>query len=384
MHTTFQAAQRLQSYLVAQHWRDEQLIGPDPGPRFSYRIWRFVKSYLPQIAWHDDYYYLQAQGYWTLGNWRLWQITSLDAYRDIALRCAHQILTQQCADGAWSYPHPEWKGRVANFEGTWGSLGLIDSYRHTGDDAFIDGARRWQRFQAEQIGFQQIGDELSVNYFAGEQDERVPNTATLVLRFLAELTEASGDRSYLQRCAGLLRFIGNVQKPSGELPYTLIGPAGGRDRPHFQCYQYNAFQCLNLIRYYELSGDPTPLPIIQGIVRFLQNGVAADGHALYQCGNTYRAVTYHAAALGAAFLKASQLGLVETWNEAQRSFDYALLQQQPTGGFIYSQKDYRVLSDRRSYPRYLAMMLYHLLHDTPSSTSELVGVATGKEQSCAS
>jgi hypothetical protein len=165
----------------------------------------------------------------------------------------------------------------------------------------------------------------------------------------------------LQPCAELLTFLQNVQETTGELPYVARGEAGGTGRPHFQCYQYNAFQCLGLMRYYEITRDEAALPLISGVLDFLRKGLGTDGHAFYQCGNRYRAVTYHTAALGAAFAKASHLGFERCEDLAHRAFCYVLGLQGPNGGFAHSRKDYYLLSDHRSYPRYLTMILYSLL-----------------------
>jgi hypothetical protein len=76
-------------------------------------------------------------------------------YRDIALRCSEFLLGRQQEDGAWLYPNPEWRGRIATAEGTWGSLGLLETYRQTRDRKFLtsveklkylekwNAARRW-------------------------------------------------------------------------------------------------------------------------------------------------------------------------------------------------------------------------------------------------
>ena len=45
---------------------------------------------------------------------------------------------------------------------------------------------------------------------------------------------------------------------------------------------------------------------------------------------------------------------------APRAFKWVVSQQHENGGFPHSLGDYRVLSDRRSYPRNLSMILYHL------------------------
>jgi hypothetical protein len=358
----FSTALKLHQYLVARHWNGRALMGPDPGVRLNYRIGRFIKSYLPSRSWNDNLYYLQAQGYWVLANWNLVDRMNDKAYRDIAMCCSEHMLTQQRDDGAWDYPNPEWRGRVATVEGIWGSLGLLETYRQTADPMFLAGALRWHKFLVETIGFQRIGDELAVNYFAGPDDgSRVPNNSTDMLRFLAELADVTGDQDYLQPCGGLLTFIRHAQRTTGELPYSVGGVAGGKPRLHFQCYQYNAFQCLALMRYHELTGDVRPLPIIAGVLQFLRTGLFEDGHAFYQCGNRYRAVTYHAAALGAAFAKANQLGIDGYGDLSERAFSYVLGMQQPDGGWVHSRRDYHLLSDRRSYPRYLAMILDQVL-----------------------
>lgn len=361
------AVLKLHAYLRAAHWDGRALIGPDPGIRFDYRIGRFVKSYLPRLSWNDRLYYLQAQGYWVLGNWLLFRQTGIEAYRDVALSCTGYILEQQREDGAWSYPNREWKGRTATVEGIWASLALLESYRATADPALLEGALRWHNFLIRTIGFQRVGDELAVNYFANERrDLRVPNNSSDALRFLAELTDVTGNRDYLEPCPGLLTFMQRTQKVSGEFPYAVEGETGGKPRPHFQCYQYNAFQCLGLSRYRDLTSDEAPLPMIAGALQFLRGGLSESGYAFYACGNQHRSVSYHTGVLAAAFTKAGLLGLDGYREPAERAYRYLLGLQRADGSFPYSSGDYRVLRDGRSYPRYLAMILFHLLQREPA------------------
>jgi hypothetical protein len=385
MNPQVQAAIELHRHLVARHWDGHALIGPDPGVRFNYRIGRFVKGYLPAGRWRDALYYLQGQGYWVLGNWRLFALTGEERFRDIAIRCSARMLQQQRDDGAWEYPNPEWAGRVATAEGTWGAIGLLASYQKTGDPRFLDGAVRWHAYVVARIGFQQLGDTLAVNYFADRRGERVPNNSAFFLRFLASLADATGDAAYLRPCSGLLGFLRDAQAPTGEFPYTVPGEGGESSRPHFQCFQYNAYQCLDLIHYYRTSGDVDARPIIDGVLRFLPEGLAADGHAYYECDNRYRSITYHAAALGAAFARASEMGIVGHGDLARRAYAFLLRSQRPDGGFAYSSGDYRVLSDRRSYPRYLAMILDHLLEEPmveQGGTTDRVGKEEARGVAC--
>ncbi len=364
--TPFQeAALKLHRYMLDHHWREQALLGPDPGIRLNYRIGRFVKSYLGDVLgrdlWKDDLYYLQGQGYWVLGNWELFRRTGDAPFAELAVAASRTMLARQRDDGAWPYPNPEWKGRVATAEGTWGSLGLVESYRQTGEQRFLDGALAWHRFLTETVGFQRMDDTLAINYFAGMGKTRVPNNTAFVLRFLAELADVTGDAAFCQPCPGLMRFMAQVQTPSGEFPYAVPGVDGGPLRPHFQCFQYNAFQCLDLMRYQELTQDAAALPVIEKVLGFLAGGLSPEGYAYYECGNRHRRVTYHAAVLAAAFWRAGELGMGGYQELADRAYRYVLGQQRADGGFPYSQGDYRLLRDNRSYPRYLAMILVHLL-----------------------
>jgi hypothetical protein len=359
---SFREATRLHSSLLKRYWTGRVLEGPDPGVRFNYRIGRVIKSYLPWVRWGDACCYMQAQGYWIIANWRLFTMTGAAEYREIALRCSHAVIQRQRSDGAWDYPNPEWAGRVATIEGTWGCLGLLESYRQAGEPAFLDSIQRWHDFLIRSIGFLQMGDRLAVNYFAEQTPvAAVPNNSVTVLRFFAELGQVTGDDAFLAPCGGLLRFLKSVQKENGEFPYALQHAPGAKTREHFQCYQYHGFMCLDLIKYYECTGDQSVLPLISKVLSFLRNGIGGDGHAFYQCGNEYRRVTYHTAAVAAAFLKAYELGMEGYEELACRAYSYLLKLQRPDGDFPHSRGEYRLFSDRRSYPRQLAMILLFLM-----------------------
>jgi hypothetical protein len=360
-HREFAAALRLHHYLCTHHWTGQAVLGPDPGVRFNYRLGRFIKSYLRRLPWRDHYYYLQSQGYWTLSNWTLLLRTGDERYRLIAERCSTHMLLQQQSDGAWEYPNREWQGRVATVEGTWAALGLLESYRQTRDTRCLEGVLLWHRFLIEEIGFQSRGTQLAVNYFAHHGNEWVPNNSALVLRFLAELASVTDDDTYLQPTTGLLDFLRTAQQPSGEFPYVVARPESDTSRPHFQCYQYNAFQCLDLLRYYEVTSDNAVLPLIARVVAFLRGGLATDGSALFACDNNYRRVVYHTGAVSAALVQAHYLGIADTAALARRAYAALVVQQHADGSFTYSRRDYRLLSDQRRYPRYLSMILYHLL-----------------------
>jgi hypothetical protein len=354
------AVERLHRLLADRHCRGDGLVGPDPGIRLNYRVGRFVKSYLRGVPWRDDLYYVQAQAYWTLANWRLSDLTGDDDARDLAIACARGVLVRQRADGGWDYPNPEWRGRVANAEGSWAAIGLAETYRHTGDRAFADGALRWHRFLDKEVGYVAADGGLAVNYFAGRTGPPVPNNSAFVLRLLAELADALHDERLLAPAPALIGFLGAAQRPSGELPYQ-IGVDGGAVRPHFQCPQYNAFQCLDLIRYRTLTADDHVTPIIERLLDFLRGAVEPDGEIPYACDRRFPRVTYHKSVTAAALKEGARLGADGCDEAADRIIRALLPLQRQDGGFPHSFRDYGVLSDRRSYPRALAMILDHLL-----------------------
>jgi hypothetical protein len=354
------AAMVLHDFMIERHWRGSGLVGPDPGVRLNYRVGRFVKSYLPGLPWRDDLYYLQAQAYWTLANWRLAEFTGSERSGEVATACARGMLERQRPDGAWDYPNREWHGRVANAEGSWAAIGLTETYRRTGEAAFADGALGWHRFLEREVGFVAARGGLAVNYFARRDGPPVPNNSAFVLRLLAELADVTGSDRFLARSPALLGFLAEAQRPSGELPYQL-GTDGGSVRPHFQCTQYNAFQCLDLISYDRLTERGDARPIVEGLLRFLRGTVDGDGGLRFACDRRAPLVTYHAAAVAAALQEGARLGEPGCADAAASTLRALLALQRADGGFPHSRQNYGVLRDRRSYPRNLAMILHHLL-----------------------
>jgi hypothetical protein len=361
----FRAALALHGYLIANHCeRSAALLGPDVGIRFNFRLGRFIKSAFSFLPWQDSYYYLQAQAYWVLANWSLFKLTGEPKYRQLACSCSEQMIQTQRSDGAWDYPNPEWKGRIATAECTWATLGLLETYRNTADPSVLSSILQWHNFLISRVGFEKINDELSINYFAGRRRSRIPNNSAFVLRFLAELADVTGDSRYLDLCKGLLTFMKRAQKTTGEFPYMVRGNVvGGRCWEHFQCYQYNAFQCLDLLQYYHRTYDENVKEPISNCLNFLSGGLATDGRAFYDCKRGNRYVLYHSAAIGAAFAMARHGGFGGYDTLRERAFSYLVQKQAANGFFPYSFGDYSILGDRRSYPRALSMILFHLLEN---------------------
>jgi len=354
------AALRLHGYLTKQH-ADGALQGPDPGIRFNARIGRFVKSYFWFLPWRDRYAYMQAQGYWIMSNWLLKDQVSVAA--ELALAASDYVLAAQEPEGYWRYPNPEWRTRIATVEGCFASIGLLESYLHTRRDAYHQAAQRWYRYVLEETGFQRTSSGLAVNYFAGRAGRRVPNNSALLLRLLAKLKETTGDDRSLEKAAPLISWLRDVQLESGELPYAVGGaPGGAGDRVHFLCYQYNAFEFMDLATYYRLTGDACLLDILRPLARYLAGGLTPAGFAKYDCHHDTPEVAYYTLAVAQALSQATQLGMGDFDPLVDRAYRQVLDKQRADGRFAYySRANYGVLSDRRSYPRCLSMMLFHLL-----------------------
>ncbi len=360
MNELSEAAYKLYNHLKSNHWNGEALIGPDPGLRFNIRIWRFVKSYLRFFPWQDNKYFLQCQGYWIWDNWKLYQFDTDEDFRRIAIAASDTILRNQRGDGYWEYPLREWRGLIATVDSNYAALGLLETFRNTEDQRYLDGALKWYEFLITSGGFQKYRDSLAVRYFAGRNGRLVPNNVTLTLQLFAEIYNFTSDDKYLRNCDEMIKFLEYSQKESGEFPYAFATPEiDGRD--HFLCFQYNCFQFLDLARFWEIIKDDRVQKILNRLIGFIRRGQHEDGHAWYDCFKSYPEVTYYTAVLGAALLKAKTIGLGDFTKQQEKAYKRVLERQFADGGFIHSSRNYGVLSDKRSYPRYLSMILKHLL-----------------------
>lgn len=359
------AAVRLHEYVLRTHWQEDQLVGPDPGIRFNARAGRFIKSYLPMLSWSDQLTYIQAQGYWIMDNWLLYDLTEDDQYRELALDATRGLLAAQDPAGYWAYPNPEWAGRIATVEGCFGALGLLESHSRVAEPAMLEGALAWYRYVEEGIGFrgQETEGMLAVNYFAHLSGDGggVPNNSTLLLWLLARLFEVTRQDTYLEFAAPMARWLSHVQVDSGELPYR-VGTPTEEGQVHFLCHQYNAFEFMDLVHYQRITGDESVLPMMEQLGAFLATGITDRGYVRYDCDNDSVEVVYYTAAVAQALSQATRMGFGDFSDLVERAFGRVLGQQRSDGGFrFHSRRNYRFLTDRRSYPRYLSMILHHFL-----------------------
>jgi hypothetical protein len=355
------AAARLHEHLLG-HFDRGRLHGPDPGVRFNLRVWRFLKSFLGFIPWKDDYVFMQAQGYWVLANWMLHGATDERRYREIAIETTEATLKLQTAEGFWAYPLPERRHLIAALESVWGGTVLLASYGREARREFLSGAIRAYDFLVDRLGFQNHTRGKAINYF-DQPRGKVPNNSVAALWYFIRLHKATGDHRYLEHVDGLLDFLATVQLSSGELPY-VVGSPYEKARAHYLCYQYNAFQFLQVAWAAALQPDQRARSILTQLARFLEKGVRPTGACAVDCIEIRGVpeVDYYTAALGAALWEAARLGLVESTEPSEQCYARVLARQRPDGSFGFSMGDYGLLRDSRSYPRAQAMTLFHLLY----------------------
>jgi hypothetical protein len=239
-------------------------------------------------------------------------------------------------------------------EGVWASAGLIAAYDDRADPAYLESVLRWYDCQLNKIGFQQVGGGLAANYYSHSRMV-VPNVTTLVIRLAGALYSVLRDSSFLRLVGRMLRFIECAQTDRGELPYALP------TRPHFMCYQYNAYQFLDLAHYHQSAGDQDALPVLENMASFLSTGMTERGSCRYDCSREVPEVNYWTAALAAALHRGHELELGDFRSLSERAYRHLLGRQRLDGAFDFSEEDYGILRDRRSYPRYLSMILYHIV-----------------------
>lgn len=357
-------SERLQTYLLRRHYAAGLLHGPDPGVRFQWRAWRFLKSALSFIAWNDDYVFMQTQGNWALAHWVLFDVTGQSCYREIALETAEAVLSLQTAEGTWRYPLPERRDLIATLENIWGATVLLAAYHRTREVRFLKAAERAYDFIVGRIGFQEHQGGEAINYFDRPRG-KVPNNSVIAVWVFLRLWQATGHARFLEHVAPLLRFVAGVQLPSGEIPYVVESPLE-RGREHYLCFQYNAHMFLHLCRSERLRPGVGAWAIAERLFPFLCRGVQPSGACANNCASAGRGgpeVNYYTAALAAALHEGYRVGLADNDELAARCLARVLSRQRSDGSFGFSTGDYGgLLRDQRSYPRQQAALLFHLLN----------------------
>lgn len=355
----FNSGLSLHRHLLQNHFRQGLLRGPDVGARWNLHLWRFLRSAADFIAWKDDYVFMQTQGYWLLANWILYDATKEARYRALALETTAATLREQFPEGYWVYPLPERKHLVATVEIIWGGIALLASYSREPRPEFLAGAVRVYDFLVGRIGFQNHARGRAINYFDRPRG-KVPNNSVLAAWYFLRLWKATADSRFLEHLDGLLDFLAAVQAPSGEIPYIVDG-SFEKGRPHYLCFQYNAFQFLQLAWSTKIQPLGSAQNMLVQLVRFLTTGVARSGACRTDCFHARPEVDYFTAVLAAALYEAERLRLVESDGTSERCFARLLSRQRADGSFAYSTGDYGLLRDTRSYPRQQVMTLFHLL-----------------------
>ena len=354
------AAERLHAHLLKRHYSQGLVHGPDAGVRFQLRLWRFLKAGLAFIPWNDDYVFMQSQGYWILSNWMLHEATGEQKYRALALESTEAMMRLQQPNGFWLYPLPERKHLIATVEGNWGAIGLLATYAREPRKEFLQAAVRWYDYLVGSIGFQAHTPGKAINYYDKPRG-KIPNNSAAAVWLFLRLWKATGDGRFVKHVDAMLDFLTNTQLSTGELPYIVDSPKE-RGRVHYLCYQYNAFQFLNLVGADALRSDPRTRRILSALAGFLSQGVTKFGASAADCFHTKPETDYYTAVLAAALREAKGLGASEAGELSERCYARILWRQRPDGSFAYTTGDYGFLRDGRSYPRPQVMTLFHLLY----------------------
>ncbi|MGD8813299.1 MAG: hypothetical protein PVI78_02355 [Anaerolineales bacterium] len=355
MKDYLQASLDLHCYLINIHWDGHALRGSDPIGKINWRITRFVKSYIRWPAGKDRLVYQQGLAYWAIANSYLYEMTNEAKCLDLMGRSADFALDQQLDNGTWKHP-PIWGRRdfISTVETTWACLGLAHAYQVLKDQAYLEAARKGLDAIIEIIGLREVGQGKAVNYYA-HSNVLVPNVTTMVLRLMGILQLITGDESHLTEAPAMIAFLKTAQMGNGELQYIYFR------KPHFQSYQYNAYQFMDLASYYRTTGDETIRPLLAGIAKFLVTGQQENGACRFGNNQERPEVTYFTAALANALMEADALALGDYASQAELSYRHLLTRQGSKGEFPFSRYNYGFLTDTQSYPRYLAMILYHIL-----------------------
>jgi len=231
----------------------------------------------------------------------------------------------------------------------------------------------------ERIGYQRHGDHgAAVNYF-DRQRGKVPNNSTAAMWFLAELADAEGEGAPPEAARRMLAFLREVQTPDGEMPYELPGEGYERSIPHYQCFQYNAFQLIDLFHFWKLCRWEDVIPVARGLASFLARGVTPEGACRFSCDSLYPRIVYHAHAMAYALSGAARWGLGDYADLSRRCYDWVLARQRPDGSFPFSTRERFFLRDTRAYPANLAMAVFHLAGEASDEEWEMPGRAERQE-----
>ena len=338
------ALDRLTTYLERRYLEHGALSGPDPSGRINLRLGRFLP--VPQ----RPKVFLQSVGYWA-------RLNNLRGASDHVRASGDFLLERQRADGA--FPYTDGSGRVATFDGTWAAIGLLEAYWATRKAQYAEGSARWLEYLLRNA-IRPHGRGQYVQYWS-ELDLVVPNVSAELLWLASEQAKVERSAALEELMPGLLRFLGDAQIGSGELPYRLANSIAPR-RQHYLCYQYNAFQFLAIARYAENTADAQSEPLLAGLEEFLVHGQAPSGGCRTSCHAAYPEVDYYTAALALALRRAERFAGARPRLVADALVSRLLTRQHRDGRFGYSSGDYGIgwLRDGHGYPRPLAIIAYTL------------------------
>lgn len=362
-------------FLVDKYYKEGLIQGPDVGVGAYLRGGRFLaNTFTPSKVKEKKYAFQQTQAYFIRSSLMLYHITNDEKYKQKAQVVGDQVVRMQCTNGSWHYPLKEWRDKVVVVDCNWAAMGLLDLYLETENKKYLNAALKWINFLISEVGYSEIADDkICFHYFSPNYlGKLTPNITTLSTALLARMFAINQTGIYENLIHKGLNFIQHVMKPNGEIPYTILEDKKGltlREKiyrklmptDHYQCAQYNAFQLMDLCCVYEELNIDRIKDLILKIASFLSTCVANDGRTQIQCGDNSSVIYYHTSAVGAALFKADEVLSLGFSNKGKKAIEFVLKHQNPSGGFPFSQREYKLFSDSFEYPRTNLYTLYHLL-----------------------
>ncbi|MDC0527071.1 hypothetical protein OAO35_03900, partial [Euryarchaeota archaeon] len=302
------------------------------------------------------------QGYWIINNWKFFELTSRIEYARKSLETSKKLASKQSVEGCWKITHgnKKWRGVVSTVDNTFAALGLLETYKVTKSEEFLKSAEAWANYLIQNVGFHKYDYGYSIKYFSGKPSPAVPNNNTLVLWFLAELSNVTRNIEYIRFNERIIDFLEKVQKETGELPYSVeSSEVVGKE--HYICFQYNAFELIDLLNFYRISPVKKLDRIIIRLSKFLLQAFDEKGASKFDCSHSFPNIFYYTSKVISALLLSKKFGFIDNVPFINNSLNLLLSNQNIDGSFPYSTNEYMFFKDKRFYPKESNFILSALL-----------------------
>ena len=287
-------------------------------------------------------------------NIEMYKKTKDKEYLNQAIDGSNWLIQNQNKAGFWVFTTFERKRRrVQTVDSTMGALALISLYKVTGNSKLLLISKRWLEYIINNGLIKKKDHTYCMYYLDGDmEDLEVTNVACCIVHLMSEFYKVSNEGKYKKIADNLIPFIKSMQLSSGEFRYSS-------KRDHYQGPQYNAFQLIFLLSYYEITKDKDLKNILEATKNYLESSVNKDGSVQfgpvkYAFNTSNRKLYYHSAAVAAALSEYKyQIGNVNE-RKILDSISFALLGQRIDGSFSFGQNAlFGLIDDIVPYPRYI-------------------------------